>query len=76
VERVSFDAAYGNERMTAVLSPAQAAPRPAPAAGVFPGLQRDQHDQRIVYEGGHDVPRTQLIMETLRWLDTHLGPVR
>ena len=30
----------------------------------------------IVYEGGHDVPRTQLIIETLRWLDTHLGPVR
>jgi pimeloyl-ACP methyl ester carboxylesterase len=30
----------------------------------------------IVYEGGHDVPRTELIAETLRWLDTHLGPVR
>jgi eukaryotic-like serine/threonine-protein kinase len=30
----------------------------------------------IVYEGGHDVPRTELITETLRWLDTHLGPVR
>jgi eukaryotic-like serine/threonine-protein kinase len=30
----------------------------------------------IVYEGGHDVPRTDLITETLRWLDTYLGPVR
>jgi len=30
----------------------------------------------IVYEGGHDVPRTQLIAETLAWLDKYLGPVR
>ena len=30
----------------------------------------------IVYEGGHDVPRTELITETLRWLDTYLGRVR
>jgi predicted esterase len=30
----------------------------------------------IVYEGGHDVPRTELIKETLGWLDAHLGPVR
>jgi eukaryotic-like serine/threonine-protein kinase len=30
----------------------------------------------FVYEGGHDVPRTELITESLRWLDTHLGPVR
>jgi eukaryotic-like serine/threonine-protein kinase len=29
-----------------------------------------------VYEGGHDVPRTELIKETLGWLDTYLGPVR
>ena len=29
----------------------------------------------IVYEGGHDVPRTQLIKETLAWLDRYLGPV-
>jgi len=32
--------------------------------------------QWIVYEGGHDVPRTALITETLRWLDKYLGPVR
>jgi eukaryotic-like serine/threonine-protein kinase len=30
----------------------------------------------IVYEGGHDVPRTELIKETFAWLDTYLGPVR
>ncbi len=30
----------------------------------------------IVYEGGHDVPRTELIAQSLRWLDTYLGPVR
>jgi dipeptidyl aminopeptidase/acylaminoacyl peptidase len=30
----------------------------------------------IVYEGGHDVPRTQLIKETLAWLDKYLGPVQ
>ena len=29
-----------------------------------------------VCEGGHDVPRTELIAESLRWLDTYLGPVR
>jgi dienelactone hydrolase len=30
----------------------------------------------LVYEGGHDVPRTELIKETLAWLDKYLGPVR
>ncbi|MDB4881530.1 MAG: serine/threonine protein kinase [Gemmatimonadetes bacterium] len=30
----------------------------------------------IVYEGGHDVPRTELISQTLSWLDRYLGPVR
>jgi dienelactone hydrolase len=30
----------------------------------------------IVYEGGHDVPRTELIKETLGWLDRYIGPVR
>jgi dipeptidyl aminopeptidase/acylaminoacyl peptidase len=29
----------------------------------------------VVYEGGHDVPRTQLIAETLAWLDKYLGKV-
>jgi eukaryotic-like serine/threonine-protein kinase len=29
-----------------------------------------------VYEGGHDVPRTELIKESLAWFDRYLGPVR
>ena len=29
-----------------------------------------------MYETGHSVPRTQLITETLNWLDKYLGPVR
>jgi hypothetical protein len=28
----------------------------------------------VVYEGGHFVPRTRLISETLDWLDRYLGP--
>ena len=31
--------------------------------------------KRVVYEGGHDVPRPRLIAETLAWLDKYLGPV-
>jgi dienelactone hydrolase len=30
----------------------------------------------VVYEGGHALPRTQLIAESLAWLDKYLGPVR
>ena len=30
----------------------------------------------LVYEGGHDVPRTELIKETLGWLDKYLGVPR
>ncbi|MBX9929904.1 MAG: hypothetical protein K2X99_13445, partial [Gemmatimonadaceae bacterium] len=30
----------------------------------------------MVYEGGHDVPRTQLIRESIAWFDTYLGRVR
>jgi formylglycine-generating enzyme required for sulfatase activity/dienelactone hydrolase len=30
----------------------------------------------VVYEGGHILPRTQLITESLAWLDKYLGPVR
>ena len=29
----------------------------------------------VLYEGGHFVPRTQLIAESLAWLDKYLGPV-
>jgi hypothetical protein len=37
---------------------------------------QSQHKRLVISEGGHDVPRTQLIAETLTWLDRYLGPVR
>ncbi|HVT37772.1 MAG TPA: dienelactone hydrolase family protein, partial [Gemmatimonadaceae bacterium] len=30
----------------------------------------------VVYEGGHVLPRADLIRESLNWLDKYLGPVR
>jgi hypothetical protein len=41
----------------------------------FLGTPTD-HEQWMVYEGGHDVPRTELIKQSLAWLDKYLGPVR
>ena len=35
-----------------------------------------EHKQQVISEGGHFVPRTQLISETLSWLDRYLGPVQ
>jgi formylglycine-generating enzyme required for sulfatase activity/dienelactone hydrolase len=35
----------------------------------------EEHKRHVVADGGHDVPRTLLIRETLDWLDTYLGPV-
>ena len=32
--------------------------------------------RQIVYEGGHFLPRTEAVAETLKWLDKYLGPVR
>ena len=34
-----------------------------------------ENKQILVYEGGHSVPTTQLIKETLAWFDRFLGPV-
>ena len=34
------------------------------------------HKRWVVYEGGHFVPRVQLIKESLDWLDKYLGPVK
>jgi eukaryotic-like serine/threonine-protein kinase len=31
---------------------------------------------RVVYQTGHDIPRDQMIKETLNWLDRYLGPVK
>jgi cephalosporin-C deacetylase-like acetyl esterase len=32
--------------------------------------------RRLLYDTGHDLPRNEMIRETLDWLDTHLGRVR
>jgi eukaryotic-like serine/threonine-protein kinase len=34
------------------------------------------HKRRVVYETGHNIPRNELIKETLDWLDRYLGPVK
>ena len=34
------------------------------------------HKRYVLYEGGHILPRTQLIAESLAWLDKYLGAVR
>jgi len=34
-----------------------------------------EHKKMFVYEGGHSVPRTEVVKETLTWLDRYLGPV-
>ena len=31
--------------------------------------------KRLVFPGGHSVPRTEMIKESLLWLDRYLGPV-
>jgi dienelactone hydrolase len=33
-----------------------------------------EHKRHVISDGGHFVPRTQLITETLDWLDRYLGP--
>jgi eukaryotic-like serine/threonine-protein kinase len=35
-----------------------------------------EHKRRVVYDTGHDIPRTEMIKESLDWLDKYLGPVR
>jgi cephalosporin-C deacetylase-like acetyl esterase len=35
-----------------------------------------EHKRRVVYETGHNIPRNELIKETLDWLDRYLGPVQ
>jgi pimeloyl-ACP methyl ester carboxylesterase len=31
--------------------------------------------KRLVYPGGHSVPRTEMIRQSMLWLDQYLGPV-
>ena len=33
-----------------------------------------EHKKRLVFQGGHSVPRTDMIRESLAWLDRYLGP--
>jgi serine/threonine protein kinase/formylglycine-generating enzyme required for sulfatase activity/dienelactone hydrolase len=35
-----------------------------------------EHKRRVVYGTGHNIPRAELIKETLDWLDRYLGPVQ
>ena len=34
-----------------------------------------QDKRHVLYDAGHDIPRTELIREVLNWLDRYLGPV-
>ncbi len=36
----------------------------------------DGQKRRVVYDTGHNVPRPDLIRESLDWFDTHLGALR
>jgi len=36
----------------------------------------DADKKWVVYDGGHFVPRDQLVKETLAWLDRYLGVVK
>ena len=36
----------------------------------------EEHKKMFVYDHGHMVPETQLMKESLAWLDQYLGPVR
>jgi hypothetical protein len=33
------------------------------------------YKRHILYDTGHDIPRNEIIKETLNWLDEYLGPV-
>ena len=35
-----------------------------------------EHKRRVMYETGHNIPRNELIKETLDWLDRYLGPAK
>jgi dienelactone hydrolase len=37
------------------------------------GAKKEQK-KRVIYETGHNIPRNELIKETLNWLDQYFGP--
>jgi hypothetical protein len=44
---------------------------------LFDALGTREPDKRwILYESGHNVPRNELIKDSLNWLDQYLGPTR
>jgi dienelactone hydrolase len=52
--------------------PAETSQRPMfELLGTPPGQKK-----RLVFPGGHSVPRTEMIKESLDWLDRYLGPVK
>ncbi len=36
----------------------------------------NEQKRRVLFDTGHDLPRTGIIKETLNWLDRYLGPVK
>jgi predicted Ser/Thr protein kinase/predicted esterase len=36
----------------------------------------EEHKRQLLYDTGHNIPRNQLIKESLEWLDRYLGPVK
>jgi hypothetical protein len=36
----------------------------------------DADKRRVTYDTGHNIPRPDLIRESLNWLDKYLGPVK
>lgn len=44
---------------------------------MFQMLGTPENDKRrVVYETGHNIPRPDLIRESLNWLDKHLGTLK
>lgn len=36
-----------------------------------------KEDKRLIlYDTGHDIPYSEIVKETLSWLDRYLGPVK
>jgi serine/threonine protein kinase/cephalosporin-C deacetylase-like acetyl esterase len=35
-----------------------------------------EHKRHVLYDTGHDIPRNEMIKETLQWFDRYLGPVK
>jgi len=36
----------------------------------------EENKRHMLFEGSHNIPRTELIKETLNWFDRYLGPVK